>query len=106
MPVGPRRTGLPAMRDVLHRCLWRFFLRLKIAYYVVTLGMLFSLSLALEPRAYAYVDPGSGLLMLQAAGTVLTGVLFTLRRRIKSLFTRNKSAEIPAIEPISPESKA
>jgi hypothetical protein len=81
-------------------------LRLKIAYYVVTLGMLFSLSLALEPRAYAYIDPGSGLLMLQAAGTVLTGVLFTLRKRIKSLFTRNKSAETPAIEATSPKSKA
>ncbi len=52
--------------------------------------MLFSLSLGLERRAYAYVDPGSGLLMLQAAGTILTGVLFTLRRRIKILFTRSK----------------
>lgn len=66
--------------------------------------MLFSLGLAIEPRAYAYVDPGSGLLMLQAAGTVLTGVLFTLRRRIKSLFTRNKPA--PAIEATSPKSEA
>ena len=82
------------------------FLRLKIAYSVVTVAMFFSLSLALERRAYAYVDPGSGLLMLQAAGTVITGVLFTLRRRIKSLFTRNKSEEMPAIESISPKSKA
>jgi hypothetical protein len=81
-------------------------LRIKIAYSVVTLAMLFSLSLALERRAYAYVDPGSGLLMLQAAGTILTGVLFTLRRRIKSLFTRNKSAETAAIEAASPKSEA
>jgi hypothetical protein len=75
-------------------------LRLKIAYCVVTLAMLFSLSLAFERRAYAYVDPGSGLLMLQAAGTVVTGILFTLRRRIKSLFTRNQSSESPAVEAI------
>lgn len=81
-------------------------MRIKIAYSVVTLAMLFSLSLALERRAYAYVDPGSGLLMLQAAGTILTGVLFTLRRRIKSLFTRNKSAETAAIEAASPKSEA
>jgi hypothetical protein len=68
--------------------------------------MLFSLSLSLEPRAYAYVDPGSGLLMLQAAGTVLTGVLFTLRRRIKSLFSRDKPTESPVVEAISPKSEA
>lgn len=67
-------------------------MRLKLAYYVVTVAMIFSLSISFERRAYAYIDPGSGLLMLQAAGTVLTGVLFTLRRRIKSLFTRNKPA--------------
>ncbi len=68
--------------------------------------MLFCLCLGLERRAYAYVDPGSGLLMLQAAGTVLTGVLFTLRKRIKSLMTRNKTAETPAIEAASPNTEA
>ncbi len=57
--------------------------------------MLFSLSLGLERRAYAYVDPGSGLLMLQAAGTILTGVLFTLRRRIKILITRKQAGGNP-----------
>jgi hypothetical protein len=65
--------------------------------------MLSSLALALEPRAYAYIDPGSGLLMLQAAGTVLTGVLFTLRRRIKTLFHRNKPADRPVIVNPAPE---
>lgn len=81
-------------------------LRSKLAYSVVTVLMFFSLSVALERRAYAYVDPGSGLLMLQAAGTVITGVLFTLRRRIKSLFSRNKPSESPAIETMSPKPEA
>jgi hypothetical protein len=81
-------------------------LRLKVLYSFVTIAMFLSLGLAFERRAYAYVDPGSGLLMLQAAGTVLTGVLFTLRRRIKSLFTRNQSSESPAVEAMSPESEA
>jgi hypothetical protein len=67
-------------------------LRLRIAYVFVTAAMLFCLSLSLERKAYAYVDPGSGLLLLQAAGTVLTGVLFTLRKRIKALFSRSKPA--------------
>jgi hypothetical protein len=81
-------------------------LRLKIAYYFVTVAMLFCLSVSLERRAYAYIDPGSGLLMLQAAGTVLTGVLFTLRKRIKSLFTRSKPTEPNAVEAIVSKTEA
>jgi hypothetical protein len=68
-------------------------MRLKLGYIVLTIAMLFCLSISLERRAYAYVDPGSGLLILQGIGTVVTGILFTLRRRIKMLFTRAKSAE-------------
>jgi hypothetical protein len=81
-------------------------LRLKIAYYFVTVAMLFCLSVSLERRAYAYIDPGSGLLMLQAAGTVLTGVLFTLRKRIKSLFTRSKAVEPNAVEAAAVKTEA
>jgi hypothetical protein len=81
-------------------------LRLKIAYYFVTVAMLLCLSISLERRAYAYIDPGSGLLMLQAAGTVLTGVLFTLRKRIKSLFTRSKPAESNAVEAVVSKTEA
>ena len=81
-------------------------MRLKIAYYIVTAAMLFCLSIGLERRAYAYIDPGSGLLMLQAAGTIFTGVLFTLRKRIKSLITRKKPAETPAIEAVNPNTEA
>jgi hypothetical protein len=81
-------------------------LRLKIAYYFVTVAMLLCLSISLERRAYAYIDPGSGLLMLQAAGTVLTGVLFTLRKRIKSMFTRSKPAEANGVEAIVSKTEA
>jgi hypothetical protein len=76
-------------------------MRLRIAYFLVTAAMLCCLCLSLERRAYAYIDPGSGLLMLQAAGTVLTGVLFTLRRRIKALFTRSKPTETSVNKTIS-----
>jgi hypothetical protein len=106
MFIGPAVYGSPFDDGLVPHSCPEVLLRLKIAYYVVTIAMLFSLSLTLERRAYAYVDPGSGLLMLQAAGTVFTGVLFTLRKRIKSLFTSNKSAETPAIEVISSESEA
>lgn len=80
--------------------------RHKILYSFATVAMFFSLSLAFEHKAYAYIDPGSGLLMLQAAGTVLTGILFTLRRRIKSLFTRNKSSEPSTIQTLNHESES
>jgi hypothetical protein len=81
-------------------------MRLKLGYLVVTVAMLFCLSLSLERRAYAYVDPGSGLLILQGIGTVLTGVLFTLRRRIRALFTRSKPVPSGAIQDLGPTTKA
>ena len=76
-------------------------MRLRFSYVFVTVLMLLALSVSLERKAYAYVDPGSGLLLLQGLGTVVTGVLFTLRKRIKALFVRSKSgssqpAELPA----------
>jgi hypothetical protein len=66
---------------------------LKVCYFAVVSAMIACLFIALEPRAYAYVDPGSGLLLVQGLGTVLTGVLFALRRRIKSLFVSKKASE-------------
>jgi hypothetical protein len=81
-------------------------LRLKIAYFFVTIAMLCCLCLSLERKAYAYIDPGSGLLMLQAAGTVLTGVLFTLRKRLKALIFRSRPVETPVNESVSPKTEA
>jgi len=70
-------------------------LRLKTHYSVVTIAILFNSGLALEPRAYVGRD--SGLLMLQTAGTIFTGLLFTIRERSKSLITRKQPAETFAI---------
>ena len=62
---------------------------------------LFSLSLAVfclicfvvatERRAYAYVDPGSGLLALQSFAAGLAAAGFYMRRRIAALFGRGKA---------------
>lgn len=98
LPVDKDNASLSLLLEVL--------LRLKIAYYLVTAAMLFCLCLGTERRAYAYVDPGSGLLMLQAAGTVFTGVLFTLRKRIKALITRKKPEDTASVEAMTPESEA
>ena len=46
--------------------------------------------LATERRAFAYVDPGSGLLALQSIGSMLAAAGFFMRRRIMGLFNKKK----------------
>jgi len=41
---------------------------------------------AVEKPAYAYVDPGSGLLAFQLLSTTLAGFVFILRRRVHQFF--------------------
>lgn len=61
--------------------------------------LLVSVMVASEPRAFAYVDPGSGLVIYQTVGALATAGLFWFRRRFKSLFTRNST---PAEKPEQP----
>lgn len=56
----------------------------------ITLFSCLCLFLAMERRAMAYVDPGSGLLALQSFASVMAAAGFFLRRRIIGLFTRKK----------------
>lgn len=53
--------------------------------------------LATERRALAYADPGSSLLLLQTAGSVLTATALYFRRKIFSWFHRGKHEE-PAMD--------
>jgi hypothetical protein len=48
----------------------------------------FCLLVASERRAWGYVDPGSGLLALQSAASVVAAGAYFLRRRIMALFNR------------------
>jgi hypothetical protein len=50
--------------------------------------------LATERRALAYADPGSSLLLLQAAGSILTATALYFRRKIFGLFRRRKHDEL------------
>ncbi|HWA93037.1 MAG TPA: hypothetical protein VG844_00445 [Terracidiphilus sp.] len=36
--------------------------------------------------AYAYVDPGSGLLLIQILGSIVAGATFLIRKRIRDFF--------------------
>lgn len=49
---------------------------------------------ATEQRAMAmYVDPGSGLLALQSAASVMAAAAFFLRRKIRSMFKLRRKSD-------------
>ena len=51
--------------------------------------------IATEQRAMAmYVDPGSGLLALQSAASVMAAAAFFLRRKIRGLFSSRRKEEL------------
>jgi hypothetical protein len=47
-------------------------------------------SMLFERRAYAYADPGTGLLAIQAAGSALVATGWYLRRKIYAFLHRGK----------------
>ena len=55
------------------------------------------LLLATDRSAYAYVDPGSGLLALQSAASVMAAVGYFMRRRIGALFGRKEQGDTIAL---------
>jgi hypothetical protein len=48
-----------------------------------------ALLFAFEQPAHAYVDPGSGFVFLQVAGSMAAGALFYLRHQVKKLLGLN-----------------
>lgn len=48
--------------------------------YLKPLVVCLALMIAVEGRAYAYTDPGSGTMLLQMLAALLVGVLFYIRR--------------------------
>ena len=56
------------------------------------------LLLASERTAQAYVDPGSGFVFLQVAGSMVAGAAYYLRHRVKRIFAswRRDSELTPA----------
>jgi hypothetical protein len=71
----------------------------KLKYLALTLMLLIALSFAFERQAYAYVDPGSGLLIFQGISAIVSGALIYFRRRIKNLFTKSRPTASSAIQP-------
>jgi hypothetical protein len=72
----------------------RFLLRI----FPIALILLGAVMLAERP-AYAYADPGTGLLAIQAAGSALVATGWYLRRKIYTLLHRNRPKTEPEQTP-------
>ena len=64
---------------------------LKLKYFAVTAALFIALGFCFERPAYAYVDPGSSLLIFQSLSAIITGTMFYFRRRLKALFTKSST---------------
>jgi hypothetical protein len=52
------------------------------------------LLVAFERPAQAYIDPGSGFVVLQVVGSMFAGAVYYLRHRLRRMFTFRKTEEI------------
>jgi hypothetical protein len=57
---------------------------------LLAIAQVVMLAIAFQKPAYAYADPGSGLLFLQVAGSMAAGALFIVRSKLRKLFHRGK----------------
>lgn len=53
----------------------------------------FALLCAAQRPAYAYVDPGSGIFLLQVISSAFVGFTFLIRKRIRDFFNRFASSK-------------
>ena len=64
---------------------------------LLAIAQLIALAAAFQKPAFAYADPGSGLLFLQVAGSMLAGGLFIVRSKLRKLFRLGKSHQEPVV---------
>lgn len=61
-------------------------MKLRLSYAALTVCLMLALMNMFERRAYAYIDPGSGILACQAMSAFFAGAVFYFRERVKRLF--------------------
>jgi hypothetical protein len=61
-------------------------MKLRLSFAALTLCLMLALMNLFERPAYAYVDPGSGILACQAVSAFVAGTIFYFRQRVKRLF--------------------
>ena len=71
---------------------------LRSGLFLLTALQVAALMVAFERPAHAYVDPGSGFVFLQVAGSMFAGAMFYLRHRVKRLLYSLRRTPAPATE--------
>jgi hypothetical protein len=74
-------------------------MRVCIAHAVLSVCLIFALACFFERPAYAYIDPGSGILACQALSAFFAGVFFYFRRGVRNLI---RSFHVPGAGNHSP----
>ena len=77
--------------------LWTDDMRLLLRIFPLAL-ILLGATLLVERPAYAYADPGTGLLAIQALGSALVAAGWYLRRKIYAIFHRGQAPKQEAQE--------
>jgi hypothetical protein len=57
---------------------------------LLTIAQVITLVVASQRPAYAYADPGSGLLLIQIASSMMAGALFMVRSKLRRVFRFGK----------------
>jgi hypothetical protein len=72
---------------------------------LLTVAQVVALAIAFQKPAYAYADPGSGLLFLQVAGSMVAGALFIVRTKLRKVFRFGKNQVEEAAVEQAPETQ-
>jgi hypothetical protein len=70
--------------------------KLRFGLWVLGALQVVTLLLAFERPAHAYVDPGSGFVLLQVASSMFAGVIYYTRHRLKRLLLLVRRAPLPS----------
>ncbi len=67
-------------------------------YCICVVVWLFALLCVIAKPAYAYVDPGSGLFLVQVIGSTFVGFAFLIRKRIRQMLNALGKRSKDAVE--------
>ena len=67
---------------------------LQSCFFLLGVLQIAALLVAFERPAQAYVDPGSGFVFLQVAGSMCAGAIYYLRHRVRRLFTSLRKSPV------------
>ena len=77
---------------------------LRSLFYLLGALQIVALLVAFERPAQAYVDPGSGFVLLQVAGSMFAGAVYYMRHRLRRILNAMRRSS-PISSPASPQTE-